>query len=164
MKLSERNLSLWRLYQIWFFLFDFYLFYQIYQFSHPSESWSNTSKTCLIFLLARIRVAIMERNSFNSIVPFLSWRYYSSDHKRPTHFLMLFGWFRFGFDIIMLFIKAKPQNNPRGFAVVYLLKHTRSMFSVFLGRIIEFVPKLKISSITLEIESITLTTSIHHAN
>ena len=88
MKLSERNLSLWRLYQIWFFLFDFYLFYQIYQISHPSESWSNTSKTCLIFLLARIRVAIMERNSFNSIVPFLSWKNYSSDHKRPTHFLM----------------------------------------------------------------------------
>ena len=43
-----------------------------FNFIYPSQSWSNTSNTCLIFLVAWTRRAIIERNSFSSIVPFSS--------------------------------------------------------------------------------------------
>ena len=39
---------------------------------YPSQSVSNTSKTCFIFSLNFILMAIMDRNSSSSIVPLLS--------------------------------------------------------------------------------------------
>ena len=42
--------------------------------AYPSQSVSKKSKTCLIFSLAFILMAIMERNSSSSMVPLLSWK------------------------------------------------------------------------------------------